>query len=429
MKIKEFFCKKMQKFVTCFCWLCALLINQIHFRLTMSDFQHYNNIARLITGEIRDELSNDEIQQLMAWVDECPENEQLYLRIKNSTNFKLRNVDYQDFDVSLGWETVSTLIEKKRKLIVFNRILRYAAAIVLPLLIAGGVYFAGNLTNQNETIAQVNEIRPGSTKAILILNDGKTVLLDSANFLSIKENDGTLIEKSEGKLKYTNSLNEVAGKQMFNTLYIPKGGEYNLILADGTRVYLNSMSSFKYPVAFLGKYREVELSGEAYFEVVKDASRPFVVKTSVLSIEVLGTSFNLNAYENTEKIVTTLVDGIVKINSYATNESRVLTPDDKAIFHIKDGQIDINKVDVNLYTAWKDGNITFYDSRLEDIMTILSRWYSSKVFYKGASVKELRFSGNLNRYRDISQILDIVRSTGRVNIDINGNTIIFSEIN
>jgi hypothetical protein len=396
----------------------------------MSNFKHYNDIVELISREVVNELSSHEMEKLKAWIKDCPENELLYNRIKNSGNFKVRNIEYQKIDIPAGWEAVSLLIENKRRVVLFKKIFTYAAAIILPIMmIAGGIYFSGSLANKNKitTLAQV--IQPGSTKAVLILNDGKTVLLDSANVLSITEKDGTLIEKTGGKLNYSNPLNEKADQMIHNTITIPRGGEYNLVLADGTRVYLNAMSSFRYPVKFGGKHRVVELSGEAYFEVKKDASRPFIVKTAAISIEVLGTSFNLNAYDNTERIVTTLIEGSVKINSQETDQSRLLRPDEQAIFQINSGQIDIKKVDVNLYTAWKNGNLTFYDSRLEDIMITLTRWYSADVLYKNESVKNLRFSGNLNRYGDINQILDILRSTGKINIEINNSTILFSKRN
>ena len=151
-----------------------------------------------------------------------------------------------------------------------------------------------------------------------------------------------------------------------------------------------------------------------------------MIRTAGMNVEVLGTTFNLNAYENNEKIVTTLVEGSVKINSQITHESRLLSPDEQATFDVSNGQTEIKKVDVNLYTAWKDGNLIFYDARLEDIMTTLSRWYSANVLYRNTSVKDLRFSGNLNRYGDINQILDIIRSTGKITIEIDKNTILFN---
>lgn len=396
----------------------------------MFEYQHYNKIARLIALEVREELNADDALRLKAWIDESTDNFRLYSNIKNSTNFINRNLEYQKIDIQAGWKAISPLLEKRRKLVFERRILKYAATILLPFLIVGGIYFyTGWRSNQHCIIAHTCKIHPGSTRAVLILNDGKSVLLDSASNLSIREKDGTLIEKSDGKLNYTNPSVEKTTQPIFNTINIPRGGEYNLVLADGTRVYLNAMSSFKYPVTFSGNSREVELTGEAYFVVKKDASRPFIIRTTAISIEVLGTSFNLNAYENTEKIVTTLVEGSVKINSNNSNDSRLLTPEEQATFYTKNGQTEIKKVDVNLYTAWKDGNLIFYDSRLEDIMTTLARWYSAEVLYREESVKNLRFSGNLNRYGDISQILDIIRSTGKINVEIKKNTILFSERN
>jgi len=395
----------------------------------MFEYQHYDKIARLIALEVREELNADDAMRLKAWIDESPENFRLYSNIKNSTNFINRNLEYQKIDIQAGWMAVSPLIEKRRKHIFERKILKYAASFLLPLLMVGGIYFytGWRSNHQHRIMAHTCKIHPGSTKAVLILNDGKTVLLDSASNLSIREKDGTLIEKSDGKLNYTNPSIEKTTQPIFNTINIPRGGEYNLVLADGTRVYLNAMSSFKYPVTFSGNSREVELIGEAYFEVRKDADRPFIIRTSAISIEVLGTSFNLNAYENTEKIVTTLVEGRVKINSNNSNDSRLLAPEEQATFYTKNGQTEIKKVDVNLYTAWKDGNLIFYDSRLEDIMTTLTRWYSAEVLFREESVRNLRFSGNLNRSGDINQILDIIRSTGKINVEIKNNTILFSE--
>jgi ferric-dicitrate binding protein FerR (iron transport regulator) len=395
----------------------------------MSDFPRYHEIAGLITKEVINGLSVDESNKLMAWLDESPENHQLYSRLKNSAYFNSRNGEYQKINIPVGWETVLELIEKRRKVVLLRRVLSYAAAIVMPLVIAGGIYYATSSAHKNKDIAHVQTIKPGSMKALLTLDNGKVLQLDTINTLSFREKDGTLVEKKGGKLNYTNVLNDQTSDPVYNTLSVPRGGEYNLVLADGTHVYLNAMSSFKYPVKFSGKSREVELSGEAYLEVKKDTSKPFIIKTQTISIEVLGTSFNLNAYENTESVITTLVEGRVRINSLKTNESQLLAPDEQATFNIKSGLTDIKKVDVNLYTAWRNGNLTFYDSRLEDIMTTLTRWYSAKVLYMDASVKELRFSGNLNRYGDINQILEIIRSTGKINIEIDKDTILFSERN
>jgi len=394
----------------------------------MSDSQYYNEIARIIALEVSEELSAEDILKLKTWVEECPENSRLYFRIKNSANFNVRNLEFQKVDIQAGWETISPVIAKRQKHIFRRKMLRYAATILLPFLITGGIYIYTQLQlkQQQYSVATLSKIHPGSTKAVLILNNGDSLLLDTSDNQTIKEKDGTLIEKSDGKLSYLNPANEEMVQPIYNTLNIPRGGEYNLVLADGTRVFLNAMSSFKYPVKFSGNNREVELSGEAYFEVKKDAGRPFIVKTAAINIKVLGTSFNLNAYENTEKIVTTLIEGSIKLISHSNGESMLLEPEEQATFHTKDGLTEIERVDVNLYTAWKDGNFIFHDARIEDIMNTLTRWYTVNVLYMNESVKEMRFSGNLSRYDDINQILDIIETTKKIKIEINQNTILFS---
>jgi ferric-dicitrate binding protein FerR (iron transport regulator) len=289
----------------------------------------------------------------------------------------------------------------------------------------------GYLSNQKSEVTIVAhvpvEILPGKSRAILVLDDGQSVLLDSLTEQSITEKDGTMIEKGNQSLNYSKQSDNLNAANIYNTIKIPQGGEYNLILSDGTKVYLNAESQLRYPVQFAGNVREVELVGEGYFEVATNAQKPFIVKTKGVSVEVLGTSFNVNAYGNTEKIVTTLVEGSVKLNMQGSSASQILEPAEQAVFDVNNGKTEVRKVDVNLYTAWKDGNLIFYDNRLEDIMIILKRWYSAEVEFKSATIKELRFSGSLDRYGDIRQILDIIKSTGKVNIEIKENTILFSE--
>ncbi len=395
----------------------------------MNDFTTYNEIARLIKAEIRGELNASDNQLLIDWIAASAENRSLYIRIKNSTNYAEWASAVQNIDVERQWGKVLPIIKRNQKIYLYKKILGYAAAMILPVLLAGGIFWYSNDFSKKAGISSipVSQIRPGSQKAILTLNNGESIVLDSSTNKVIKEKDGTLIERGNGKLNYAKSSKGETIHPIFNILRIPRGGEFTLLLSDGTRVHLNAMSNFKYPVRFGGNKREVELSGEAFFEVTKDKSRPFVIRTAGMNVEVLGTTFNLNAYENNEKIVTTLVEGSVKINSQITHESRLLSPDEQATFDVSNGQTEIKKVDVNLYTAWKDGNLIFYDARLEDIMTTLSRWYSANVLYRNTSVKDLRFSGNLNRYGDINQILDIIRSTGKITIEIDKNTILFSK--
>jgi len=394
----------------------------------MIDYQHYKNVVELISKEVCGELNAEETSKLSSWIKEQPENELLYNQIRNSENFRNRNSNFQDIDVLAGWERLNDKIERSSKIVKIRKVLGWAAAILIPIMVVGGfsIYFQSRELVENKVV-QVHEILPGKPRAILVLDDGKSVMLDSLDQLAITEKDGTMIERGAQSLNYSKNSGKSITENIYNTVKIPQGGEYNLVLADGTHVFLNAESQMRYPVHFAGNTREIELSGEAYFEVTKDAKKPFIVKLAGMSVEVLGTSFNLNAYANTGKIFTTLVNGSVKLNIPGSSETKLLKPEEQAAFDVKSGQTEIRKVDVNLYTGWKDGRLNFYDSRLEDIMITLTRWYSADVVYRDSSVKNLRFSGSLDRYGEINQILDIIKSTKKLKIEIEGNTILFGE--
>ncbi|MCL4481733.1 MAG: DUF4974 domain-containing protein [Bacteroidetes bacterium] len=391
----------------------------------MEIYSPYKKIARLIAGEIGPGLTQEEKKELADWLNEDLKNKELFNRIKSSANYRKWAETRGKINLHPSWENLFKAIQKEKKRTMFRKMLKYAAVICFPLIVAGGIYYIFNQVPEQAITSQTTEIRPGCNKAVLVLNDGESVALDSPDDLLLKEKDGTTIQKTEGLLNYTKPVQKLTKVPLFNTISIPRGGEYNLILADGTRVFLNAMSKFKYPVQFTGATREVELTGEAYFEVTHSGT-PFIVKTNGMDVEVMGTSFNVNAYENTGKVVTTLVEGKVKIESKGpVAGSRLLYPDEQAVFDLTDHRVDVNKVDVNLYTAWKEGKFIFYDTRLEDIMNTLTRWYSADVIFSDPEAKELHFSGSIDRYGDIQQILEIIQSTNKVEIEINKTTILF----
>ncbi len=391
----------------------------------MEIYSPYKKIARLIAGEIGPGLTQEEKKELADWLNEDLKNKELFNRIKSSANYRKWAETRGKINLHPSWENLFKAIQKEKKRTMFRKMLKYAAVICFPLIVAGGIYYIFNQVPEQAITSQTTEIRPGCNKAVLVLNDGESVALDSPDDLLLKEKDGTTIQKTEGLLNYTKPVQKLTKVPLFNTISIPRGGEYNLILADGTRVFLNAMSKFKYPVQFTGTTREVELTGEAYFEVTHSGT-PFIVKTNGMDVEVMGTSFNVNAYENTGKVVTTLVEGKVKIESKGpVAGSRLLYPDEQAVFDLTDHRVDVNKVDVNLYTAWKEGKFIFYDTRLEDIMNTLTRWYSADVIFSDPEAKELHFSGSIDRYGDIQQILEIIQSTNKVEIEINKTTILF----
>lgn len=389
----------------------------------------YEKITLLITREISGEISEEELLELGEWRRKEDANNSLYLKLKNSQNFKSWIVEREEVSIEAGWSKVYSDIKKRSRTIILRTISRIAAILILPLFIGGVAYFyfdsqiAKNKINQQ----QYAQIKPGSSKATLTLCDGRDVFLDSINMLSLTEIDGTEIEKIQGEISYRKSEELSIKKPVYNIINVPVGGEYRLTLSDGTKVYLNSMTSLKYPVQFGPGKREVELVGEAYFEVVKNAAKPFVVNTNEMKVEVLGTSFNVNAYEDSKNTVTTLVEGRVKL-SHSLNlaEEQILNPNEQGVMDNLSGKIVLNNVDVSNYISWKDGQLVFYDMPLEEIMTQLTRWYSAKVFYMNPEVKDLRFSGSLDKYDEIEKFIDIIKATNQVNVRVNDNTIVFA---
>jgi ferric-dicitrate binding protein FerR (iron transport regulator) len=394
----------------------------------MESYTDYKRIAELISREIDSKLTEEEKEELSNWLNENTGNREAFDRIKSLDNYIQWIRIKKEANIQEGWKTLYSAIQKEKKRFILQKMLKYAAAVLLPLLIAGGIYYF-TIPKEKSVIAyHTTEIKPGTSKAILILNNGKPVILDSNDELSLKETDGSTIKKDKGLLTYVQPVQKQAKVPLFNTIRIPQGAEYNLILADGTRVFLNSMSEFRYPVQFYGDLREVELTGEAYFEV-SHSKVPFIVKTAGVHVEVLGTSFNINAYENSGKVITTLVEGSVKIDTKDQAGSCILLPEEQAVFSQTEHQLAVNKVDVSLYTAWKDGKFIFYDTHLEDVMNILTRWYSAEVHFADPVVKELLFSGSIDRYGDIRQILEIIQSTNTVEIEINKTVILFKKKN
>jgi len=389
----------------------------------------YEKIALLIAREISGEISEEELLELVKWRGKEAINNELYIKIKNSRNFKRWLAERNEANVEAGWSKVNAEIKKRSRIIFLQRISRIAAILIVPFLVGGIAYFYfdAQITNKKINQQQYAQIKPGSSKATLTLCDGRSVVLDSANMMSLTEIDGTAIEKKQGEISYRKSEEQLI-KTVYNIISVPVGGEYRLTLSDGTKVYLNSMTTLKYPVQFGSDKREVELVGEAYFEVVKNEAKPFVVNTTEMKVEVLGTSFNVNAYEDSENTVTTLVEGKVKLlHSSNQGEEQILKPNEQAVMDNLSGKIVLSNVDVSNYISWKDGQLVFYDMPLEEIMTQLTRWYSAKVFYMNPEVKSIRFSGSLDKYDEIGKFIDIIQATQKVNVKINDNTILFAK--
>ena len=298
-----------------------------------------------------------------------------------------------------------------------------ASIILIVALYVGRGVDEWRTLNEERLMAQTERTLPGA-RAELVLATGEKVQLGqrSTSIEGVKET-GILNDSLTG-LNYVKA--KVQGKnitteEVFNTMRIPVGGFYRLTLADGTKVWLNSVTELRYPVTFTGEQRKVYLKGEAYFEVIHDEEHPFIVCTDKVDMRVYGTEFNVNAYQK-GVVQTTLVNGKVGIRVNATGKEVILKPKQMAEF--VDGQaIRVENVDPYAYIAWKDGEFVFERETIEVIMDRLSRWYDVRVFYSNESVKQKRFTGVIDRYDNVEQVLRMIEGPATLRFEVKGNVV------
>lgn len=300
-----------------------------------------------------------------------------------------------------------------------------AAAIIILLLGAGSYYLFLQPEKQVAKVATQqpqpkNDLLPGGNKAILTLDDGTRIVLDSAaNGTLTQQGDTKIIKLDSGQLMYkgTGNNHEIT----YNTITTPRGGQYIIVLADGSKVWLNAASSLRYPTGFNGKERKVELTGEGYFEVAKNAAMPFRVTVNNLSVEVLGTHFNINAYNDEKVIKTTLLEGSVKVS--VNTISKMIKPGQQALVFSSGGQqtaIKVQEADTEEAIAWKNGFFQFNRTDLASIMRQISRWYNVDVEYEG-KLTNRSFSGIVSKNSNVSEVMKIMQQAN-IHFRIEGNT-------
>ena len=297
------------------------------------------------------------------------------------------------------------------------------AAVLLMLLSFGRYFFTLTDTPQEEmTAEEIAGIFPGYRQAELVFGDGTKMVLDSS-IRVLKDNNGRIIKQGQQPvLDYTLAPNDMP-EETFNTITVPLGGEYGVILSDGTQVWLNSGSTLKYPVTFKKDKRVVSLNGEAFFKVAKSAV-PFVVSTFDIDVQVLGTSFNVSAYGNDDCVMTTLVSGSVLVSSNHAEKQLRMEPGNVLSYTKSTACMNMEKCDPDIYTSWINGEFKFRDMRLEDIMKKVNRWYNCQIRFEDPSVKELRFSGAAERDRPVEYLLELIQKVTEVNFEIENKTIV-----
>lgn len=370
--------------------------------------------ANLILTD-RENLDDAKVE---AWMKDL---EHVMLLKEFATVYQKRmNIDFNRDKKEEFARLENTIQERKSR----RMTLRWSVAASVILLIG---LFVGRMVNEwrdldeMRMLAETERIVPG-VKAELILSTGERVVLNQQRVSIEGVNETGIQNDSVTGLNYT--MAKVQGEELvYNTMRIPVGGFYQLALSDGSKVWLNSMTELRFPVAFTGEERKVYLTGEAYFEVAPDSKHPFIVVTEEgMEVKVYGTEFNMSTYQH-GVVQTVLVSGKVGIRVNATGKEVMLAPKQMAEYSEKTGMVRVEEADPYRYIAWKDGEFVFERETIEEIMERLGRWYDVKVFYENESLKQKRFTGVISRYENIEQVLRLIEGPATLRFEVKGNVV------
>ena len=326
-----------------------------------------------------------------------------------------REIGFQSWmDEESSWRSLERKLGRRKRLVWTRWIV--AASVLLAGIVGGGVLLLPERENVSEQV--FSEI-PGKATVILRMADGKSVSLNKSKTIGLVEKDGTKIHKDTmNRLIYEASNTEE--KSVLHTVEVPVGGEFDMVLADGTRVWLNSATKLRYPTRFTGKNREVYVEGEVFFSVCKDSFHPFIVHTEGAHVRVLGTEFNLSAYPG-ERTITTLAEGKVEVNDKISKVC--LKPGEQAICTKGARFIEVKDVDVSLFTSWVKGVFEFENMSLLAISRQLSRWYGVSFQFEDEDCAERCFTGGIKKYVPLNQSLDILEKTTNVVFKVSGRQV------
>jgi len=381
-------------------------------------------LAGLISGYLLCTLTTEEEERLKLLLAEDEERFKLLetYRAAGPTAARLANMD--GVNVDQAWLKVDNRFNGTAMIVQHkNRFgwLKYAAILIAVI---GVSIFYFNLNKPDPQIipditkTYKNDILPGTQTAKLILSDGTQIALDKEKQV-IGDEKGTTIVSNQGEISYGQSDNKEIATTKYNTLIVPPAGTYKVTLPDGSKVMLNAMSELKFPVSFTGNERLVSLKGEAYFEVAKDAAHPFKVKLNQSEIEVLGTHFNISAYNQTAR--TTLIEGAVKVSN--GQSSSILIPGKQALSDQQN--IAVSKGDVEKAMAWCKGDFYFSNDALEPVLIEISRWYDLKLVYK-RKIPEIHIGGHVSRKAKLSEVLNMLKDVSSLNFEIEGRNLIIN---
>jgi transmembrane sensor len=372
-------------------------------------------IAYLMAGFIGESLTTAEHDELDDWVTASMENQKLFEQLTDPSNLEKwsREITQAPTDETLKRiKTKVSFTKEESKLRSYSIWPWLVAAAALLLILS--IFFLLKKPKDPDNIpvmAKKTDIDPGGKHARLRVSSGENLLLDTVKNGRTDKGKGNSFVKEDGMISY-DGMDAAPGS--FNELMTPAGGEFQVVLSDGTKVWLNAMSSLKYPVRFSGNDRTVDLTGEGYFEVAKDAVHPFIVKSRGNTVLALGTHFDVNAYTDQDPTLVTLAEGSVRLN-----DEKILKPGEQGT--ILNGDIKTAVVDLEPVLAWTKGEFLFRKTAMETVMDQLSHWYDAKIIYQDNI--SVHFNGSIPRNVPVSKVLHLLESTGSAHFKIEDKTI------
>ncbi|MCT4646821.1 MAG: FecR domain-containing protein [Carboxylicivirga sp.] len=375
-----------------------------------------SHISKLIFLHTKGELDDVQKKELQNWLKE-ERNQKVFEEIVNKSIILKKVREYDDAERDIVWSKLDNQLFKKKDKYKW---LKYATVILLPFAI--GLFILTQTPKVGVEMVQVEEVKPGGTNAKLYFSNGEVIDLQKDTSSVLRSKDNLLVQRENNQLKVnSNQLIASYGVNM-NRIVTPIGGEYQLVLSDGTKVWLNADSYLEFPSKFSDKYRKVKAKGEVYFDVATNKEWPFVVESQGVELKVLGTEFNLRSYFDEDFVATTLIEGSVLVSN-SLKESLKLSPGKQIIVERGNNKMFERIADIESVTGWRKGRFIFKRRRVEDIMYDLARWYDVKIFFSNSRIKDVSMTLDITRYSEIEDVLDVMEATRLVSFNLSGKTI------
>ncbi len=367
-------------------------------------------------------ISASELQLLQEWVEQSPANREVVALLDESAELLPLLGHLYTYDQARVWNNIRSAAQRRTMRERVRHFGRYAAALLLVLLLGSSGWWAYRRHSAKFTEDYIEQLTPGIRGAMLTLSSGEQIPLGANDSRGLIEQDGTRIEIQGNEITYRNEFSKQP-IPIINTITVPRNKEFSLCLSDGTQVWLNSESTLIYPVHFGTESREVQVIGEAYFEVAHDATRRFTVHTDTVSVQVYGTAFNLSAYADDAAIETTLISGSVEVQS--RQQQIRLEPGEQARIGRSQPTVEVRQVAAEDAAAWTRGLFAFNDESVASICRKLSRWYDIEIIPTGVDAEQVRYTGVVKRYETFGEMLRLLERTKQIRPEVlNGQVLL-----